>query len=84
MKTHPKKLHGLVSPDLFEPSPAQKLRADRCLANVQRLQSEFWQALRDLESALEDITGETVELESATDFANNDINSLIEQSKLEG
>lgn len=53
---------------LSEPSPAQKLRAGRNLANVQRLQSEFWQALRDLEDAIEDITGETCELDDNKDF----------------
>lgn len=71
---------------LPEPSPAMKIRLTRCLGKVQRMQSDFWDALQMLEQALGEYCGETIELKDTLDFSHynaddlEDIKTLIEDS----
>lgn len=59
-------------------TPANRLRAGRNLAAVQRLQSEFWQALRELEDVIGEMRGDTCELDGAKDFNDLDLDNVIE------
>jgi hypothetical protein len=65
-------------------SPAEQLRIGRNLANVQRLQSEFWQALRDLEDTLSEVCDDTCSLVSSIEYNDLTVTDVLSGQGWEG